>query len=75
MTSGPFRFTRNPMYLGMLIWLTGLAVLLGSLMAFLFPILLFLLANSLIIPLEERLMEETFGESFLDYKRRVRRWL
>ena len=73
-TSGPFQFSRNPMYLGMLIWLVGLAVLLGSLIAFLFPILFFLLANLLVIPPEEKRMEHLFGEQFIEYKRRVRRW-
>lgn len=74
-TSGPFQFSRNPMYLGMLIWLIGLAVLLGSLIVFLFPILFFLLANFLFIPLEERRMQQMFGERSVEYKRRVRRWL
>lgn len=74
-TSGPFQFSRNPMYLGMLIWLIGLAVLLGSLIVFLFPILFFLLANFLVIPLEERRMEQMLGERFIEYKRRVTRWL
>jgi protein-S-isoprenylcysteine O-methyltransferase Ste14 len=74
-TSGPFRFSRNPMYLGMLIWLIGLAVLLGSLVAFLFPILFFLLASLFVIPLEEKRLEQTLGEQFVDYKRHVRRWL
>jgi len=73
-TSGPFRISRNPMYLGMLTWLVGLAVLLGSLIAFLFPILFFLLANLLVIPPEEKRMEHLFGEQFIEYKRRVRRW-
>ncbi len=73
--SGPFRISRNPMYLGTLIWLVGLAVLLGSLTTFLFAILLFLVANFLIIPLEERNMEGLFEEQYAEYKRRVRRWL
>ena len=74
-TSGPFKISRNPMYLSMVIWLMGLAVLLGSLSAFLFPLLFFLTANFLIIPLEEQSMEETFGERYREYKRHVRRWL
>ncbi|KPJ61574.1 MAG: hypothetical protein AMJ46_00225 [Latescibacteria bacterium DG_63] len=74
-TSGPFRIGRNPMYLGMLIWLVGLAVLLGSLIAFLFPILLFLAANFLMIPMEEKSMEQKFGEQYTEYKRHVRRWV
>ena len=61
-TSGPFRISRNPMYLGMLLWLVGLAVLLGSLTAFLFPLLLFLVSNFGLIPIEEKNMEEMFGE-------------
>ncbi len=74
-TSGPFRISRNPMYLAMVIWLVGLSVLLGSLTAFLFPILLFLAANFLIIPPEERNMEQMFGEQYAKYRRHVRRWL
>jgi protein-S-isoprenylcysteine O-methyltransferase Ste14 len=60
---------------GMLIWLLGLAVLLGSLTALLFPILLFLIINFLIIPVEEKRMERVLGEQFIEYKGRVRRWL
>jgi len=74
-TSGPFRFSRNPMYLGMLVWVLGLAVLLGSLSVFLFPVLLFLLAELYIIPLEEKAMGQTFGDTYVEYKARVRRWL
>ena len=74
-TSGPFRISRNPMYLSMLIWLAGLAIFLGSLITFLFPILLYLTANFLIIPLEEQYMEGVFRERYLEYKQRVRRWL
>ena len=73
-TTGPFRISRNPMYLGMLIWLIGLAVLLGTLTPFLFPALFFLLANLLIIPLEEKDLEGKAGEEFSEYRRHVRRW-
>jgi protein-S-isoprenylcysteine O-methyltransferase Ste14 len=73
-TGGPFRISRNPMYLAMLMWLLGLAVLLGSLTAFVFPLLLFVLANFLIIPPEERKLEEVFGEPYAAYRARVRRW-
>ena len=74
-TSGPFRISRNPMYLAMVIWIVGLAALLGSLIAFVFPILLFLVANFLIIPSEERNMEQMFGEQYAKYRLQVRRWL
>jgi protein-S-isoprenylcysteine O-methyltransferase Ste14 len=74
-TSGPFGFSRNPMYLGLVIWLLGFAVLLGSIVVFIFPILVFLLAQFLLIPIEERRMEQTFGEQFIEYTQRVRRWV
>ena len=74
-TSGPFRISRNPMYLAMMSWLAGMAILLGSTTPFLFPILLFLVANFVIIPLKEQNMERVFRERYLDYKQRVRRWL
>jgi protein-S-isoprenylcysteine O-methyltransferase Ste14 len=63
------------MYLSMLIWLAGLVVFLGSLSPVLFPILLFLKANFLIIPLEEQDMEDNFGDRYIKYKQHVGRWL
>lgn len=74
-TTGLFRYTRNPMYLGMVLLLTGVAVLLGSLGAFL-PIPAFVaVIQTNFIEGEERFMEELFGEEYLAYKRSVRRWL
>ena len=74
-TDGPFRRTRNPMYLGMLIWFVGLSILLGTLSPFLFVALLFLLLNFVIIPMEERSLREIHGQKFTEYEGRVRRWL
>jgi protein-S-isoprenylcysteine O-methyltransferase Ste14 len=74
-TSGPFRFSRNPMYLGIVIWLIGFAILLGSLVVFVLPVIIFLLAQFMLIPIEEKRMEQTFGKEYVDYKSRVRRWL
>jgi protein-S-isoprenylcysteine O-methyltransferase Ste14 len=74
-TDGPFGFNRNPIYLGIIAALLGLAVFLGSLMAFLYPALFFILFQFIFIPMEERRMEEAFGEEYLEYRRKVRRWL
>jgi len=72
---GPFRFTRNPMYLQMVIACIGFAILLWNLWILLLtPLCAWALQKSAILP-EERYLEEKFGEAYLDYKRRVRRWL
>jgi protein-S-isoprenylcysteine O-methyltransferase Ste14 len=74
-TGGPYRFTRNPMYLGMVIVLLGLAVILGSLTPFfVVPAFVVLITYLFILP-EEGHMERTFGEAYLERKRRVRRWI
>jgi protein-S-isoprenylcysteine O-methyltransferase Ste14 len=75
MTSGAFRVSRNPMYLGMTLILFGVSIGVGSLMAFISPVLFYLISQYRFIPPEERVMEEVFGESYLDYKRHVRRWV
>ena len=74
-TEGPFKLSRNPMYLGMLVILLGATVKLGILEGFLFVGLFFTVANWWYIPFEEERMKEAFGESFEDYRARVRRWL
>jgi protein-S-isoprenylcysteine O-methyltransferase Ste14 len=70
-----FRISRNPIYLGAIAVLLGLAVLLGSLVTFFFPLLLFALLDQLYIPSEEHEMEEQFGADYRAYTRTVRRWL
>ena len=73
--NGPFKFTRNPMYLGMVIISLGAAVLGGLTPLFAVPVLTFLLDELVIIPFEEAKMERQFGDAFRAYKRRVRRWI
>jgi protein-S-isoprenylcysteine O-methyltransferase Ste14 len=74
-TSGFYRITRNPMYLGMLFILLGAAFKFGSFSALL-PIPLFVAVIHFNFILgEEEFLEEAFGEDFLEYKSRVRRWL
>jgi len=72
---GPFRFSRNPMYVGGVTILLGTAVLLGSVTAFLAPVAMFLTLQTHFIPTEEAMLEAAFGESYRQYKARVRRWI
>lgn len=74
-TSGMYRLTRNPMYLGLLLLLIGWAILLGSLTPFLLLPLFIWVINSQQIQHEERVLEEKFGEFYIEYKEKVRRWL
>jgi protein-S-isoprenylcysteine O-methyltransferase Ste14 len=72
---GPFRISRHPMYLGMVLALLGVAIMLGSLIAFLPALVFFLIMRIAFIPYEERDMEDTFGAQYREYKARVRRWV
>jgi protein-S-isoprenylcysteine O-methyltransferase Ste14 len=73
--SGPFRFTRNPMYLGFLVLGVGAALVAGTWLMWLVPVIVFVLDNFVIIPFEEQSMERTFGDAYRGYKARVRRWI
>jgi protein-S-isoprenylcysteine O-methyltransferase Ste14 len=74
-TSGVYRLTRNPMYLGLTLILAGSDWLLGSLGALLpLPLLVALLQGAYIRP-EERFLEGIFGGDYALYKARVRRWI
>lgn len=72
---GPYRFSRNPLYVGMLALYLGLALLAPSFWALvLFPVAVLLVRWGAIRP-EEAFLREQFGASYDDYTRRVRRWL
>ena len=73
--SGTYLFTRNPMYLGVTTALTGVSAYIGNVLSFLSPVIFFLAMNFYFVPREEKLMESIFGKKYLDYKKKVRRWL
>lgn len=71
----PFTWTRNPMYLGLTTTLLGLAIFFGSIAMLLAPPVFFAVIDRMVIPREEETMERIFGQDYVAYKDRVRRWI
>lgn len=74
-TTGAYRFTRNPMYLGMVCLLSAWAVWLGAWWPWFAPVAFVLYITRFQIRPEERALTDLFGTDYTDYSRRVRRWL
>ena len=74
-TNGTFRFTRNPMYVSLLLYLLAWAVYLSNWLALLFVPVFVLYINQFQIKPEERVLSSLFGPEYAAYKGRVRRWL
>ncbi len=74
-TEGAFRISRNPMYLGLALILLGVGLLLGSASPFVVVLLFPVLLDRIFIVPEERMLENSFGDRFRQYRIRVRRWL
>jgi protein-S-isoprenylcysteine O-methyltransferase Ste14 len=72
---GPYRFTRNPIYLGMVLGQIGVAVAFDSLWILATLVLFYLVIRYGVIAREEAYLEHKFGDVYLGYKSRVRRWL
>jgi protein-S-isoprenylcysteine O-methyltransferase Ste14 len=73
--TGPYRLTRNPMYLGLLLVYMGVALWSQVLWALLLAPGVIIVIQHQVIVREERYLEGTFGAAYLGYRRRVRRWL
>lgn len=74
-TGGVFRISRNPIYLSGVMLSLGIAILFGSLITFVFPVVLWVILDRLYIPTEEMRLERIFGDEYLQYKQKVRRWI
>ena len=74
-TSGVYRITRNPMYVGLVFFLVAWAVFLGALWPFLGPVLFVPYVNRFQIEPEERILARLFGADYSRYTAEVRRWL
>ena len=74
-TTGLYRLSRNPMYIGFFLFLVAWAIFLGSVItALVLPFFIFLINRVQIMP-EELVLQEKFGEAYLNYKKQVRRWI
>ena len=74
-TKGAYKYSRNPMYLGMVLSIVGIGVYVGTLPLFIAALAHFMVLNFFFIPFEEEKMERQFGEEFVRYKAVVRRWV
>lgn len=74
-TNGVYRFTRNPMYLGLLLLLVAVVLKYGNILGVLIVALFILYMNRFQIIPEEQAMEEKFGEAYQTHKKNVRRWI
>jgi protein-S-isoprenylcysteine O-methyltransferase Ste14 len=72
---GPYRFTRNPMYLGFVLMQIGVALAMNVLWPLVFVVPSIVVTDRAVIAPEEAYLERRFGASYLEYKRRVRRWI
>jgi protein-S-isoprenylcysteine O-methyltransferase Ste14 len=72
---GPFRYVRNPMSLGGVTMMFGLALFCRSISILLFSATLFFVLHGIVVLWEESFLEERYGESYLQYKHSVNRWL
>lgn len=74
-TNGIYGVSRNPMYLGMLMILSGFPFIVESMIGLIFPVIFFLFMDRVVIPKEENVVEGVFGESYRAYKSHTRRWI
>lgn len=74
-TDGIYKYTRNPMYVGMITSLIGIAFIVGTLPMFVAVFAQFVVLNFLFIPFEEKKLSNIFGDQYNSYKLKVRRWV
>ena len=74
-TKGIYSLTRNPMYMGLLILYSGIAMLEGNWWTFIFIPLIIIIMQAYVIRGEENYLLRAFGEQYVVYKKKVRRWI
>lgn len=72
---GPYKFTRNPMYLSLLLVLMGSSFIFGTVSVLAIPLIFMLIIDSQVIPMEEKTLRHKFGKQYDSYAKKVRRWL
>ncbi len=74
-THGPYRISRNPIYLGFLMVTMGTSLLFANVLAFVGPIIFLVFVSMFVIPYEEAMLSKLFGKSYKSYVAKIRRWV
>jgi protein-S-isoprenylcysteine O-methyltransferase Ste14 len=74
-TTGPFKISRHPMYVGMLSILLGASLICGTIITLIFPVIFLILMEILFISVEENNLQKQFGKEYFLYKKGTRRWI
>jgi protein-S-isoprenylcysteine O-methyltransferase Ste14 len=72
---GIFQKTRNPMYIGMFLLLLGIGICFRNIFSMLVPFVFLLIIMVHHVPIEEKELQNSFGDAYLEYKRQVKRWM
>ena len=73
--TGPFAYSRNPLYVAVVLLILGIGVWVNSIWIWVMVVPLVLVMNTAVIVREERHLEQRFGRDYVEYKKAVRRWL
>jgi protein-S-isoprenylcysteine O-methyltransferase Ste14 len=72
---GPYKYTRHPTHLGLLILTVGFGLIINSPFSIIFSFIAYLLSIFIFLKKEERLLERKYGETYLNYKKKTRNWI
>jgi protein-S-isoprenylcysteine O-methyltransferase Ste14 len=74
-TNGVYKYSQNPMYLGMLLMLTGASFIMGTIPSMFAPIVFFIVIDRVFIPYEQKMLINDFGDVYSNYQTATGRWL
>jgi protein-S-isoprenylcysteine O-methyltransferase Ste14 len=72
---GPYRYLRSPTHFGLFIMTLGLALIINSLFSVIFTIIAYLISKLFFLRKEEKILEDKYGESYLEYKKKTKNWI
>ncbi len=73
--SGPYKYSRSPTHFGLFIMTLGLALIINSLFSVIFTIMAYLITKFFFLKKEEKLLENKYGQTYIDYKKKVKNWI
>jgi protein-S-isoprenylcysteine O-methyltransferase Ste14 len=72
---GPYKYSRSPTHFGLFIMTLGLALIINSLFSIIFTIIAYLITKFFFLRKEEELLEKKYGETYVEYKKKVKNWI